>query len=96
MDARLERKLRLLAGVVAAGAISGVAFNLAQGLILPSAIIVGIAYGLVMSLALGSIELFVLEGPMRVAQRSFFRSQSDDSERDLRCDYRCHPAIPIG
>jgi adenylate cyclase len=66
MDARLERKLRLLAGVVAAGAISGVAFNLAQGLILPSAIIVGIAYGLVMSLALGSIELFVLEGPMRV------------------------------
>jgi hypothetical protein len=26
----------------------------------------GIGYGLVMSLALGSIELFVLEGPMRV------------------------------
>jgi adenylate cyclase len=66
MDARLERKLRLLAGVVVAGAISGIAFNVAQGRTLPSAMIVGLAYGLVMSFVLGSLELFVLEGPMRV------------------------------
>ena len=66
MDARLERKLRLLAGVVVAGAISGIVFNVAQGRTLPSAMIVGLAYGLVMSFVLGSLELFVLEGPMRV------------------------------
>jgi adenylate cyclase len=65
MDARLERKLRLLAGVVVAGAISGIVFNVAQGRTLPSAMVVGGAYGLIMSLVLGCIELFVLEGPMR-------------------------------
>jgi adenylate cyclase len=66
MDARLERKLRLLAGVVVAGAISGIAFNVAQGRTVPSAMIVGLAYGLVMSFVLGSLELFVLESRMRV------------------------------
>jgi adenylate cyclase len=49
MNARLERKLRLLAGVVAAGIISGIAFNIAQG----RNLVVGIAYGLLISLALG-------------------------------------------
>ena len=61
MNARLERKLRLLAFVVAAGTISGIAFNAAQG----RSLVVGIAYGLLVSLVLGSIELFTLEGPMR-------------------------------
>jgi len=65
MNARLERKLRLLAAVVAAGAISGVLFNLARGRPLASAIVVGGSYGLVISFVLASIELFVLEGPMR-------------------------------
>src|SRR6202140_155017 len=65
MDARLERKLRLLAGVGVAGAISGIVFNVAQGRTLPSAMVVGGAYGLIMSLVLGCVELFVLEGPMR-------------------------------
>ena len=61
MNARLEKKLRLLAFVVAAGTISGIAFNAAQG----RSLAVGIAYGLLVSLVLGSIELFTLEGPMR-------------------------------
>jgi adenylate cyclase len=65
MNARLERKLRLLAAVVVVGAIAGIAFNLARGRTLPSAMAVGSAYGLIMSLVLGGIELFVLEGPMR-------------------------------
>jgi adenylate cyclase len=65
MNARLERNLRVLAVVVVAGALSGVAFNIAQGRTLPSAMVVGIAYGLIMSAVLGSIELFVLQGPMR-------------------------------
>jgi adenylate cyclase len=66
MNARLERKLRLLAWIVAAGVIAGIVFNFAQGRTTPSSMVVGIAYGLLMSIVLGSIELFVLEGPMRV------------------------------
>ena len=31
MDARLERKLRLLAGIIVFGAVAGVVFNFAQG-----------------------------------------------------------------
>src|SRR5579871_997283 len=65
MNARIERKLRILAVVVALGAISGVAFNLSQGRTLPSAMVVGMTYGLAMSLALGVIELFILDGLLR-------------------------------
>jgi adenylate cyclase len=65
MNARLERKLQLLAVVIVLGAISGIVFNLAQGRPLTSAIAVGMTYGLVMSLALGVIELFILDGPLR-------------------------------
>jgi adenylate cyclase len=66
MNARLKGKLQMLAAVVAAGALSGVAFNIAQGRTLPSAIAVGMAYGLLMTTALGVVELFVLGGPLRV------------------------------
>jgi adenylate cyclase len=62
MNKRHERKLRLLAVVAAAGAISGFAFSLFQG----RSILVGMAYGLLISLILGAIELFILEGPLRV------------------------------
>src|SRR5450631_4770872 len=60
MNARLERKLRLLSGIIAAGTIAGIAFTAAMD----RSLIVGIAYGLVISLILGGIELFVMEGPM--------------------------------
>jgi adenylate cyclase len=62
MNARLERKLRLLSGIVAAGVIAGIAFTAAMD----RSLIVGIAYGLLISLVLGGIELFVMEGPMLV------------------------------
>ena len=62
MNARLERKLRLLSGIVAAGVIAGIAFTAAMD----RSLIVGIAYGLLISLMLGGIELFVMEGPMLV------------------------------
>jgi adenylate cyclase len=65
MDARLERKLRLFAFNTAAGVIGGVAFVVAKGLTSPSAIAVGMAYGLLLSVAIGSAWLFVLEGPLR-------------------------------
>jgi adenylate cyclase len=62
MNARLERKLRLLSGIVGAGIIAGIAFSAAMD----RSLIVGIAYGLLISLMLGGIELFVMEGPMLV------------------------------
>jgi len=65
MDARIERKLRTLAVIVAAGLIAGIAFNLALGRNQTTSLMVGVAYGLLMSAALGGVELFVLDGPMR-------------------------------
>jgi adenylate cyclase len=65
MDARLERRLRRLAGIIAFGAIAGMAFSVAQGRGTASSVVAGISYGVLISAALGGIELFVLEGPMR-------------------------------
>jgi adenylate cyclase len=65
VNARLERKLRLLASIVVAGTISGIVLNIAMGRNLSTSMAVGGTYGLSISLVLGSIELFVLEGPMR-------------------------------
>jgi class 3 adenylate cyclase len=53
MDARLERKLRLLGVIVAASVIGAIGFVLARGYTSPSGIEVGISYGLVLSVALG-------------------------------------------
>jgi adenylate cyclase len=70
MDARLERKLRLLAVIIAAGTIAGLAaglaINVAQGRTSPSSMVVGVSYGMLMCIAIGCVELFVLDGPMRV------------------------------
>jgi adenylate cyclase len=65
MDARLERKLRSLAVVVAFGVIAGIVFGVAQGRTSTIFLVVGVSYGLLMSASLGSAQLFVLEGPMR-------------------------------
>ena len=64
MDARLERKLRVLAWVCVAGVMAGIVFNVAQGRATPAGMVVGISYGLTLSSVLGGIELFVLEGPL--------------------------------
>jgi adenylate cyclase len=66
MNARLERKLRLLGVIVTASVIGAIAFVFAQGLSSPAAIAVGVSYGLLLSLAIGGVSLFVLEGPMRM------------------------------
>ncbi len=65
MDARLERRLRRLAGIVAFGLIAGIVFSVAQGYGTASSLVVGISYGVLVSASVGGIELFVLEGPMR-------------------------------
>ena len=66
MNARLERKLRLLTVIIAAGTIAGLAVNVVRGRTSASSMVVGVIYGLLMSIAIGGIELFVLDGPMRV------------------------------
>ena len=65
MNARLERKLRLLAVIIVVGTISGLGVNFAQGRTSSSSMVVGIAYGFIMCVAIGGTELFVLDGPMR-------------------------------
>jgi adenylate cyclase len=65
MNARLERKLRLLATIVVAGTVAAIAFNLVQGRIAPSSMVVGVTYGLLMCIAIGGVELFILDGALR-------------------------------
>jgi len=65
MNARLERKLRLLATIAVASAIGGIAYVFAQGFTSAAGIASGIVYGLILGIALASISLFVLQGPMR-------------------------------
>jgi adenylate cyclase len=66
MNARLEKKLRLLAVIVIASMIGAAGFSLTQGLTSAREMAAGILYGLLISAAIASISLFVLEGPMRL------------------------------
>ncbi len=65
MNARLERNLRLLAVVAVTSAAGGLIYVTARGFTSPGGIVSGIVYGVVLGLALMSISLFVLQGPMR-------------------------------
>ena len=66
MNARLERKLRMFAVIIVVGTIAGLGVNFAQGRTSPISMAVGVAYGLLMSVTIGGVELFVLNGSMRV------------------------------
>jgi adenylate cyclase len=66
MNARLERKLRLLGAIVVASLIGAIAFTFAQGDTSLSALARAISYGLILGLSLGGVSQFVLEGPMRM------------------------------
>jgi adenylate cyclase len=61
MSARVDRKLRLLVAIVVVGTVAGLAANFGQG----RALVVGAAFGLITSIVIGGVELFVLGGPMR-------------------------------
>jgi adenylate cyclase len=76
MNARLEQRLRLFAAIIGVGTAVGLSFNFLQGRTSPSSIAAGIAYGLLLSVALGGVELFVLNGPMRdwLGRLSFTKS----------------------
>jgi len=66
MNARLAKKLRLLAVIVAASMAGAAVYSLTRGLTSAREIAAGILYGLLISGAIVSISLFVLEGPMRL------------------------------
>lgn len=69
MNARFERKLRVLTTIIAAGGAAGVAFSATHDLpILP-----GLVIGLVISTVLGGFEIMVADGPIRIwlSGRSF-------------------------
>jgi len=66
MNARLQKKLRLLAVIVTASMIGAAVYSLAIGFSSARDIAVGMSYGLLISAPLASISLFLLEGPMRV------------------------------
>ena len=65
MDARLERRLRLFAIIVVASVIASAVFSLAQGYTSLAGIAVGVSYGILLSVPIAGISLFVLQGPMR-------------------------------
>jgi adenylate cyclase len=65
MNARLERKLRSLAVIVIASMIGAAVYTLAQGFTSAADIAVGLVYGLLISVSIAGISLFVLDGPMR-------------------------------
>ena len=66
MNARLEGKLRTLAVIVTAGAAAGLVVTFMQGRTFAPVLVAGAVYGLLMGLAIGGLELFVLGGPMRI------------------------------
>jgi adenylate cyclase len=65
VNARLERRLRTLAAIIVVGTIAGLAINFAQGRTSPGSMMIGAVYGFLMSISIGVVELFVLDGPMR-------------------------------
>jgi adenylate cyclase len=65
VNARLEQKLRTLAAITVAGTSAALAVTFIQGHTSVSSIIAAAVYGLLMSMAVGGAELFVLGGPMR-------------------------------
>jgi adenylate cyclase len=65
MNARLERKLRMFAVIIVAGALAGFAVGFALGRTSPTSVAIGVVYGLLISATIGGVELFVLDGPMR-------------------------------
>jgi adenylate cyclase len=66
MNARLEKKLRLLTVIVTASMIGAAVYSLSQGFTTAREVVVGILYGLLISAPISGISLFVLQGPMRV------------------------------
>jgi adenylate cyclase len=66
MNPRLERRLRLFAIIVVVSVVGSVGFSLAQGHTSLAGIAVGVSYGLLLTVPVAGISLFVLPGPLRL------------------------------
>jgi adenylate cyclase len=66
MNARLEKQLRLFAVIVVASMIGAAVYAVSQGFTSAANIAVGVSYGLLISVLLAGISIFVLQGPIRV------------------------------
>lgn len=73
MSARLERQLRYLCAIIIAGTLASVAVNLVQGRFTAPQLVVSLSYAFVTCVVIGSVELFVLQGPLaeRLRRLSF-------------------------
>jgi adenylate cyclase len=65
MNPRLERKLRTLTVVVISGVAAGLVANFMQGRTSATSVMLAALYGLLLALAIGVLELFILAGPLR-------------------------------
>jgi adenylate cyclase len=61
MNARVEKKLRLLTAIVVVGTLAGLAVSFGRG----GTFVVGAVFGFITSVVIGGVELFVLGGRMR-------------------------------
>jgi adenylate cyclase len=65
VNAQLERKLRYFAAIIVVGTLAGLAVGLAQGRDSPVSVLANAAYGFLMCISIGALELFVFDGRMR-------------------------------
>lgn len=65
MNARLERKLRMFAGIVAGGMTGGVIYVTTHVGLSPRVIGIGVVAGVLISAAIGAFEIFSSSGPLR-------------------------------
>jgi len=65
MDARSERKLRMFITVVLSGMAGGIAFIFLSIGFSPSHLLIGMIYGLIISAAIATFEIFIAAGPLR-------------------------------
>jgi hypothetical protein len=61
MNARVEKKLRLLTAIVVVGTLAGLAVSFGRG----GTFVVGAVFGFITSVVIGGVEPFVLGGRMR-------------------------------
>ena len=91
MYARFERRLRLMAGMMTGGVLGGLLFVISRGHTTPADLGAGVAYGVLISFALVTIELFIATGPVQ----DWFSRQSFSVTLLLRSALYAAVIIPI-
>jgi adenylate cyclase len=81
----------MLLGIAAGGVVGGLIYVAARGHTAPSDFAIGVSYGLLISLAIGSLEIFMGAGPLRL----WFGSLSFGASLALRSTLYAAVIIPI-